>query len=202
MTNTSMLTSATLLVRLKDIDDQAAWDRFYEFYSPLILGYCKRRGCAPEMAYDVLQEIMVTLMRIFPKFNYKPERGHFRTFLLKIVDHRMIDAFRREKWYQSLSSDTDLDWVERLEDPGTNRPFEEWDKLWDCNLLNRALVRIKKKVNSLTYRSFQMYVLERNSADSIAIQLKINKNAVFQHKNRVIKMLQQEVNRLKEEFGE
>ena len=47
-----------------------------------------------------------------------------------------------------------------------------------------------------------MYVLDKKDAEEVAERLKLNKNAIFQHKNRVTKLLQQEVSKLKQEFGE
>ena len=98
--NVGLITSATLLDRVKDVEDQAAWDRFYEFYYPLVIGFCRKKGCEDDMAYDVLQESMVTLMRILPEFDYNPRKGNFRSFLLKVVERRIMDAYKRDKFYQ------------------------------------------------------------------------------------------------------
>ena len=89
-------TSASLLVRLRDVGNEDAWDDFYRLYSPLILSFACRRGCTPDDAADVLQETMVRLLRTFPGFSYEPALGSFRSFLLKVVDARIKDAFRRK----------------------------------------------------------------------------------------------------------
>ena len=202
MTDIGFITSATLLDKVKDVDDQISWDRLYELYHPLIIGFCRQKGCRDEMAYDVLQECMVTLMRVLPDFHYSPEKGNFRSFLLKIVERRIQDAFRRDKHHRKAFPATKTGFFNQLEDPNVDNSNQEWDKLWDYRLLKIALGTVKMKINSVTFQSFEMYVLKKKDAEEVARELKLNKNTVFQHKNRVIKLLQQEINRLKKELGE
>ena len=202
MPATEFITSSILLDKVKDVDNQFSWDQFYDLYHPLIIAFCKQKGCRDEMAYDVLQECMVTLVRILPDFNYNPVKGNFRSFLLKIVERRINDAFRREKLLQKTSPNVKTDFFNQLEDPNANTCEKEWDKLWAYNLLKIALEKVKIRINYVTFQSFKMYVLEKKNPANVANELKLNKNTVFQHKNRVTRLLQQEVNKLKQELGE
>ena len=195
-------TSSSLLGKVKDVDNQSSWDQFYDLYHPLIIAFCKQKGCWDEMAYDVLQECMVTLVRVLPDFNYNRVRGNFRSFLLKIVERRISDAFRREKLLQKTCPYAKTDFFNQLEDPKASAPELDWDKLWDYNLLKIALENVRNKINFVTFQSFKLYVLEKENPAKVAKDLKLTKNTVFQHKNRVTKLLQQEVNRLKQELGE
>jgi len=40
----SPITRPSLLLRVRDVDDNAAWTQFVEIYTPLIYGYCRSRG--------------------------------------------------------------------------------------------------------------------------------------------------------------
>lgn len=202
MPDIEFTTSSTLLDKVKDVDNQSSWDQFYDLYHPLIIAFCKQKGCRDEMAYDVLQECMVTLVRVLPDFNYNRVKGNFRSFLLKIVERRISDAFRREKLLQKSCPNAKTDFFNQLEDPKANVSEQEWDKLWAYNLLKIALEKVRIKINYVTFQSFNLYVLEKKNAAKVANELKLNKNTVFQHKNRVTKLLQQEVSKLKQELGE
>ena len=195
-------TSSTLLGQVKDVENQTSWDQFYDLYHPLIIAFCKQKGCREEMAYDVLQECMVTLVRVMPDFDYNRARGNFRSFLLKIVERRISDAFRREKLLQKTCPNAKTDFFNQLEDPKATVSEREWDKLWDYHMLKIALEKVRNKINFVTFQSFRLYVLEKKDPAIVANDLKLNKNTVFQHKNRVTKLLQQEVNKLKQELGE
>ncbi len=198
----SVTTSNTLLMRLKDMDDKSAWDRFYDLYSPLVISFSLRRKCSQAMAYDVLQETMVCLMRIMPDFQYNPRVGRFHSFLFKVVDSRITDAYRRNRRINLAGSETEhRQLIECLEDSRVEEPGRQWDQLWRQNLLLRALDNVREMVHPQTYRSFQMYVLEERPICVVAAELGLNANAIYQHKNRVTKMLKKELELLLDEIG-
>ena len=199
----ALVTSATLIQKVKNIDDHESWTRFHRFYSPLILGFSRQKGCNDAQANDILQETLVMLLSTMPKFQYAPDKGKFRSFLLKIVDRRIKTAYRRGKKYTSIAEDENGgDWLLEIEDTSVDSPCNNWDQLWEYNLIQQALERLKDKINPQTLKSFTMYVLEEKKADDGAKILNIDKNTIFQHKNRVLKLLKEEILRLKQEFGE
>ncbi|NOY81096.1 MAG: sigma-70 family RNA polymerase sigma factor [Kiritimatiellaeota bacterium] len=199
-------TSPTLLDQLRDTDDQAAWQRFFDLYSPLIIGFSRRRGCSLHQAHDVLQESMVCLMKALPVFQYDQARGRFRAFLFRIVDARIKDAYRRNRRY-CLTADEPrpAGWGDApAADPeqNANTAPELWDRMWDYNLLVNALDKVRRRVNTRTFRSFEMYVLQEKSAAEVSARLGIAQNTVHQHRNRIIRMLRGELRKLKTQVGE
>jgi RNA polymerase sigma factor (sigma-70 family) len=194
----SDVTSATLLGRLQDNADHEAWNSFYQFYTPMVLGFCLQKGASQQLASDVLQETMVCLMRTLNSFTYKREAGKFRSFLLNLVQARLCDALRRQHRSAELFSGQDpiiaLDRFYSVEGPAD---VNEWEHQWRLGLLRQALERIRLKINEQTYRSFKMYVLEEMSAAETASALGISENLVYQHRNRVQSLLKKEIEFLK-----
>ena len=86
-------TPPTLLSRLRDLGDAQAWFEFEARYRGLVLVHCLRHGLQRADAEDVLQAVMLGLSRSMPKFQYRPQRGRFRSYLGKIVN-RAIHAQR------------------------------------------------------------------------------------------------------------
>src|SRR5207302_9807265 len=67
----SMLsTSVTLLERVRQRDDQAAWERFVALYTPLLYRWAQRAGLADQDAADLVQDVFVLLMKELPSFEY------------------------------------------------------------------------------------------------------------------------------------
>jgi RNA polymerase sigma-70 factor (ECF subfamily) len=192
------LTSVSLLERLKDNGDQGAWDSFYDFYTPLVLGFCLQKGASHQLACEVLQESMVYLLRTMPDFTYCPKTGKFRSFLFKLVQSRLYDALRRYRRATELFSDADpyveLDKIACVPGPDTE---SEWQHQWRLSLMHQGLERIQLKVNEQPYRSFQLYALEGRTATETADDLGISENLVYQHRNRVLTLLTKEVEFLK-----
>lgn len=194
------LTSASLLVRIRDAGDREAWERFYARYTPLIISFCLDKGCTQEVALDVLQETLVCLMRVLPTFRYDPDRGQFRSFLLRIVESRIHDAFRRSRRAAELFCGNDTARAaEHVRDSRVVHPLDMWEKRWRQSLLVEALERVKLRVHPLTYRSFVLSVLEERPVADVARELAIQTNAVYQHRNRVLGLLRQEVEFLSKE---
>ena len=54
-------THPSLLARIQDLDDHAAWREFDARYRDLILRYCRRKGLQPSDAEYVRQIVMLNL---------------------------------------------------------------------------------------------------------------------------------------------
>ena len=82
--------------------------------------------------------------------------------------------------------------------------FEELEAKRKENLKRIALSRVKERLEELTWQSFKEFVLEGNkSADQVATELGIkDRNVIYQHKNRVISLLKEEIRKLEEEVGD
>jgi len=82
-------------------------------------------------------------------------------------------------------------------------PGKAWDKMWDQQLFRTALERVRERVEPVTYRSFEMYVLEERPTAEVQAALGIDdRNTVYQQRSRVIRLLEAEVHRLRLEVGE
>jgi len=199
----ALTTSPSLLLRVRNPEDKDAWERFYGFYAPVIIGFSQQRGCNHETALDILQETMVSLMTILPRFDYEPNKGRFRSFLLKIVHRRAIDAFRRQKWTQPLESSQNTERAAQIPDPEPSMPEPEWDRLWRQQLMLQALERVQDKVQPLTYQSFEMQAVKGLPVERVQEELGIpNRDAVYKHRSRVTQLLCKEVELLTAELGE
>jgi RNA polymerase sigma-70 factor (ECF subfamily) len=78
-------TSLSLLQRVRDPGDRAAWERFVTLYSPLLIAWAMRAGSSESAAEDTAQEVLLVLMRELLEFRYDTERRNFRGWL-KTID--------------------------------------------------------------------------------------------------------------------
>ncbi len=90
-------THATLLARLRDGEDRAAWQEFCDRYGELIQGFARRRGLQPSDCDDVVQETLLALTKSMPKFHYEPGKGSFRSYLKTIVLHTIFRRSRQKR---------------------------------------------------------------------------------------------------------
>jgi RNA polymerase sigma factor (sigma-70 family) len=189
---------------MQDVHDAQAWDQFYQYYRTFVLNFARNRGCSAQMAQDVLQESLITLTKVMPNFRYDRVKGRYRTYLLTIVSSRIVDAFRRERKYQEFrnSDDEPAERLDTLADKWVSEWEHDWEKQWQQHLLIQALERVKTRVKPYIFESFRLYVLEQRPASEVTTTMDIPENTIYQHRRRVIAMLQEEIEAIKLEIGE
>src|SRR5262249_27402575 len=87
-------TSPSLLVRLRRPEEQAAWGRFVQLYTPLLMNRAHRWGLQDQDAADLVQDGLVTLVQKLATFQYDQHRG-FRNWLHTIALNKFRDFCRR-----------------------------------------------------------------------------------------------------------
>src|SRR6266566_1940623 len=90
-------TRATLIHRLKNWQDQASWQDFFDTYWKLIFTVAIQAGLTEVEAQDVVQETMVSVARHMPSFTYNRVQGSFKSWLLNMTRWRIRDQFRRRE---------------------------------------------------------------------------------------------------------
>ncbi len=183
-------TRITLIEKLKDIENFESWREFHDLYAGIIIGWACRMGCPQTLAADVLQEVMVTLFRSMPSFEYTPDKGSFRSYLKVIVQRRTIDAFRREGRYLTVNEDESnlFDKIE-MEEATPGEPLE-MDGIWLREILAQALKVSYGKIDQQTYKAFCMYVLDELPAEEVIKRLNIKRlGTLYQQKSRFLIIL-------------
>jgi hypothetical protein len=83
------LTRASLLVRLRDSRDEAAWSEFVDLYTPLVYGYARKQGLQDADAADLSQEVLRAVAGAVGRLEYDSRRGAFRNWLFTIVRRKL-----------------------------------------------------------------------------------------------------------------
>src|ERR1700692_4915726 len=84
-------TRPSLLLRLRDLQDQQAWAQFVEVYAPLIYGYVRKRGLQDADAADLTQACLRQVAVRVGTLEYDPRCDSFRGWLFTIVRNRLRD---------------------------------------------------------------------------------------------------------------
>ena len=188
-------TSESLLHRLRSAPAHDAWREFYDVYWGAILRYCRKLGLSAHQAEDVLQETMVTLMRILPDFLYDRGRGRFRNFLLTIVHRKSLAILRRARRSPAatvsgspfVSAAAVID-----EEPVTSaESLAQWREAICAEALRR--LQSDPSLGEGTFAIFQAYAIEQQPAVEVARRFGVKENAVYQIKNRLLRRLRRDV---------
>ncbi len=187
------LTRPSLIIRIRDARDDAAWSMFLETYTPLIYGYCRRKGLQDSDASDVTQEVLSQVARTARGFEYQPQRGRFRDWLGTITRNKLIDHRRRGPGLAAGMEDG-------LEDAVAGDPGSDWADEFNTQVLKTALSRIEPDFESTTWEAFVSVWLRHESAPEVARRLGVPVESIYVAKSRVLKRLRQEIHVLADDL--
>jgi RNA polymerase sigma-70 factor (ECF subfamily) len=194
-----VVTSQSLLERLNDPNNGAAWRRLFAIYEPWLRGWLSRQDLQSADVEDVLQDILVTVSQQMPGFVHNGQTGAFRAWLKTILTNRVRHFLRsRRNREGALAAQPLSDWVEQLADPNSALS-RQWDEEHDQQLIRRTLASLCAEFNEATWMAFRLQVLEDRPVVEVAQTLGITANAVYVAKSRVLRRLREELRGLLDE---
>jgi RNA polymerase sigma factor (sigma-70 family) len=199
-------TRTTLLERLKDWQDDSSWRDFFDIYWKLIYGVAIKGGLTKEEAQDVVQETMVTVAKQMPNFKYDRKKGSFKSWLLNTTRWRIADQFRKREALavsHSSSNDTDIRAMttDKVIDPASQDMNVLWDAEWEKNLLDAAILKVRRQLDPRKYQIFDFYVNKEWAPKKIAETFSIPIAQVYLAKHRVTEMIKEEVKKMNAEIN-
>lgn len=88
-------TSQSLIARVKDLADGAAWTEFLEIYRPVVYRMACRRGMQDADAQDVTQRVFLSIARSIQDWEPGPDRPPFRAWLVTVTRNAIAKALSR-----------------------------------------------------------------------------------------------------------
>jgi RNA polymerase sigma factor (sigma-70 family) len=185
------ITRPSLLLRVRDVTDDAAWSQFVEIYTPLIFGYCRGRGLQEADAADVAQETMRAVAKAIGKFEYDRQRGKFRNWLLTVVQSKLHNFLVQQQRQPALASETALRF--KLENESTRADESAWETDYYRAIFNWAAERIRSEFQESTWQAFWQTTIDEREGKEVAKSLGLSVGAVYVAKSRVIARLKEEI---------
>ena len=186
-------TSTSLLERLKG-QDQAAWQRVYALYGPLVHRWCRQAGLQDADAADQVQEVFRAVDRKIGDFRRDRPGDSFRGWLRTITRNKVLD-FQKDNAMGPVGiggSDAQERWQQLPEessapDGGAAELAEETRLLYE-----RAVTLLRKEFEPNTWQAFWRVAVDGQTPDEVAHALDISVNAVYLAKSRVLRRLREE----------
>jgi RNA polymerase sigma factor (sigma-70 family) len=180
-------TRTSLLLRVKDPRDGAAWREFHDLYAPLLYVYSRDRGLSHDDAEEVRSTCYEALVRQLPGFVYDRARGGFKAWLRTLVQRRVADLLRGRRGVRADSGE-----LARLADPAPG-PDELWEQAWRRRHLQYCVDKVRAVVPDTAYAVFRMLVDEDRTVPEVCERLGLNANQVYKAKSRVLAAIREEM---------
>ncbi len=192
-------TRPSLLIRIRDPLDRAAWDEFVSLYAPLIYRFARRGGLQDADAADVVQDVLRGVSRAIGRLEYDPARGNFRTWLFAATRNALINARIRRPALGCGGSSAQR----RLEDvpaPGDDDE-DAWEREYRRQRFLCAAERARVDFEESTWSAFWATAVENRPAREAAETLGLSIGAVYIAKSRVLARLRSVQAELEQELG-
>lgn len=179
-------TSVTLLRKVsRSKEHPDAWDRFTSIYVPLLYRQARGFGLQPDDAADLVQDVLVILVRTLPEFEYLPGRS-FRGWLRTVM--RNCWHTRLRKRHPVQASDTCISNCS-VPDPLDQLSEEEYAR----HLVHITLPQLHPFFPPSEWLAFEMYVLQGRPAQEVATTLGVTPATVYAARSKVLRRLREEL---------
>jgi len=183
-------TRASLLVRLRDPRDEAAWTQFVDLYTPLVYGYLRKQGLQDADAADLSQDVLGAVAGAVGRLEYDPRRGTFRNWLFTVVRRKLSNWRRAQR--NRPEGGNDLAVQEVLEQwPAPEGAEAEWEAEWERRLFVWACAQVRRDVTDATWQAFWRTAIEDQPGKQVAAGLGLSVAAVYRARSRVLARLKE-----------
>jgi RNA polymerase sigma-70 factor (ECF subfamily) len=181
-------TPRTLLERLRQPGNSAAWERFLGLYTPLLYRHARSLGLQEADAADLVQDVLTLLFRKLPEFRHAGP-GSFRAWLRVVMRNKLAE--RRRQRVPATAEEAAL---AELESPDEQGALEETE--YRRHLVQQGLVALRDEFPATTWKAFERYALDGCEVEQVAAELGVRVGTVYAAKSRVLSRLRQELDGL------
>jgi RNA polymerase sigma factor (sigma-70 family) len=193
----SLHTRPSLLVRLRDPQDQDAWQAFLNLYAPLIYGFGRKSGLQDADAADLTQIVLQEVSTGIGRLVYDSEKGTFRGWLFGVARNQLGKWRRAQRQPQGTGDTENLQQL--AAHPAPDETAEWWEMEYKRRCFLVAAQRVRPRVNEDSWHAFWQTAVEGRVASAVADELKLKLGALYTAKSRVLALIKKEIQTLVEE---
>jgi RNA polymerase sigma-70 factor (ECF subfamily) len=184
-------TNHSLIARVKDLGDGAAWAEFLGIYQPVVLRMARRRGLQDADAQDVMQQVFLSISRSIEGWIPGELRPPFRAWLTSIARNAITKALTRRPRDAASGSTSMVELLNAQPDPqeATAEILAEARK----ELVRWATEQIRSEFSEATWNVFWLSAIEGVPIAEVAKSTGRSAGAVYVARYRVIARLKEKV---------
>jgi RNA polymerase sigma-70 factor (ECF subfamily) len=184
-------TRSSLLLRIRDANDNESWGEFYEAYHPILIRYVRSHEIGVQDAEDLVQDIFVNKLRTaMADFEFDRQRGKFRTWLFGVTINAIRDWARRRQNRERATGKTDQ-FTGPIGPSVTEELSREWEQFHHEQIMQYAMKKSRELFEPKTWQCFERRMLTGQSGSEVAAELGLSVNAVYTNAHRVLEKIRE-----------
>lgn len=177
--------------------ESAAWEKLVEVWTPCIYEFCRRKGIQEADAGDVVQQVMIRVFRFRENFSPEAEGHRLKAWLLMIISQVIADYYRQFAGKNQARGGSGManqmaNLAETLDTASANDSVEG-EPLFDAGLwMARTLDIIRAEVTEETWRVFEMFKIQNQTAKEVGEHFGLKETTVRQRVYTVTQRIKRE----------
>jgi RNA polymerase sigma-70 factor (ECF subfamily) len=184
-------TRHSLIARLKDPADQAAWEEFVIIYRPTVYRVAIQKGLQAADAEDVVQTVLISVSKAVENWKPDPSKAKFRTWLNRIAHNAAINALTRRKPDRGSGGTHGAILLSDQSEQSSDSRLILLEQRRESFRI--AASQIKDEFQESTWQAFWLSSIEEVSIDEVSERLGKSVGNVYAARSRVMKRLQERV---------
>lgn len=191
-----LATRTTLLLRIRNPDDNESWREFVALYRDMIAARARQHGLSRDLAQDAVQQVLAEINERIHQFDIQQPSRSFRAWIKTLIAWRSAEVRRKESRFLCISDKPDWEaWLHDVAGAATVPPLP--DALMDDAIrwaaVERALNRVRRRVHPMTFKAFDLLVFKELPVREVARLTGLNHSSIYTAKSRVLSSLREEV---------
>ena len=185
-------TRGTLLDRVRDPEDAAAWEQFFALYAPLLERWAKALGLRGADAEEIRDQCLAAVFQRMAEFQYERTRGSFKAWLHRIARDKVTDWLRKPHEARAETAH-----ALAIPDQG-DEPDVVWEREWRAEHVRFALDEVRRELDAGERELLRLVLTEDLPAAEIAERTGLNVNQVYKARARFLERVRAALARLGE----
>jgi RNA polymerase sigma factor (sigma-70 family) len=194
-------TRRSLVLRLRNSHDEAAWAEFVEIYEPLVYRLARNKGLQDADAQDLCQEVFRAVAGAIERWNPDPAKGKFRAWLFRIARNLLVNFLASQRRAVRGSGSSSVQELLEAEPARDTQAKAEFQAEFQRRAFRWATEQVKTGFADSTWQAFWRTGVENRPIAAVAQELGLSAGAVYIARSRVLARLRECVEQLTEDTG-
>ncbi len=195
-------TRESLIIQVKDPSNRDAWGKFVDLYRPVIHRIAIARGMQDADAQDITQKVLMAVASSIGRWEKSGETTRFRHWLRRVTRNAIVNAVSWRPPDQATGTSSFQDLLIELPERAGSQHDVETESLIELEyrreLYLRAAAFVRKDVDPVTWRAFELTVISGMSNADAAQELGKSSGTIYAARSRVMKRLRAAIAEIEE----
>lgn len=184
-------TSESLIVRVREPSNQAAWDQFEQLYRPVIFRIARAKGLQHSDSLDLVQQVLMSVSAAIGRYEKQSEGMRFRNWLSRVTRNAILKALSRGPRYPAAGGTDALNLLRDV--PADDATEALIDLEYRREVFVRAAARVRAEVQEETWLAFEATVLQEVPIEVAAKRFGMSTGSIYAARSRIMRRLRMAV---------